>query len=32
LLTFDVPAISGAKVVNLYDRNGSDWLGWFENP
>jgi hypothetical protein len=32
LLTFDVPAIAGAKVVNLYDRIGSHWLGLFENP
>ena len=32
LLTFDVPAITGVKVVNLYDRNGFDFVGWFENP
>jgi hypothetical protein len=32
LLTFDVPAISGAKVVNLYDRNAWRFLGLFESP
>jgi len=32
ILTFYVPAIEGAKVVNLYDRNGFNWFGLFENP
>jgi hypothetical protein len=32
MLTYDVPGIAGAKVVNLYDHNSLAWLGLVENP
>lgn len=31
-LTFEVPEVPNAKVVNLYDRNSITWLWSFENP
>jgi hypothetical protein len=31
-LTFRVPALPGAKVVNVYDRNGFDFLGFAADP
>jgi hypothetical protein len=32
ILTYRMPAISGVKVVNVYDRNAPRWLGLFEDP
>jgi len=32
VLTFRVPALAGAKVVNVYDRNGFDFLGLVADP
>jgi len=32
VLTFRVPALPGAKVVNVYDRNGFDFLGLAADP
>jgi len=32
LLTFKVPKIENAKVVNLFDHNAISWFGLFENP
>lgn len=31
-LTFEVPQLPGAKVVNVYDRNETSWLGLFADP
>lgn len=32
MLTFEVPQLPGAKVVNLYDRNGFDFLRLVADP
>jgi hypothetical protein len=32
ILTYRVPKIPGALVVNLYDRNEINWFGLFANP
>ena len=32
MLTYDMPSIQGITVVNVYDRNGCNFLGLFENP
>lgn len=32
ILTFQVPKIRGATVVNAYTHNATDWLGLFESP
>lgn len=32
LFTYLMPPIPGVKVVNLFDRNATSWLGLFENP
>jgi hypothetical protein len=32
ILTYRVPKIPGALVVNLYDRNEISWFGLFANP
>jgi hypothetical protein len=32
ILTYRVPQIPGALVVNLYDRNEISWFGLFANP
>jgi hypothetical protein len=32
ILTFRVPKIPGATVINVYTHNSTDWLGLFESP
>jgi len=32
LLTYRLPALEGVKVVNVYDRQGFDFLGLFADP
>lgn len=32
ILTFEVPKIEGAAVINAYPKNSNRWFGLFENP
>ncbi len=32
LLTFEVPCIRGARVVNVFSHNATDWFGLYESP
>ena len=32
LLTFEVPCIHGAKVINIFSHNATDWFGLYESP
>lgn len=32
ILTFGVPKINGASVINVYTHNSTDWFGLFESP
>jgi hypothetical protein len=32
VLTFEVPCIRGAKVINIFSHNAMDWFGLYESP